>query len=56
MPYQQRSRTRSVLRAQDVADVIGLIRARGLTSAFARFVAKDVRADYRRLATAVRGA
>lgn len=44
-----------MLRAQDLADVIGLIRARKLTPAFARYVAKDVRADYRSLLTAMRG-
>ncbi len=48
-----RSGTGNILRAQDLADVIGLIRRRGLTGGFARFVAKDVRPEFRRLARAV---
>jgi len=51
-----RSGTRSVLRSQDIADVIGLIRARRLTSAFAAKLARPLRAEFRKLVRAVRTA
>lgn len=41
------------LRAQDLADVIGLIRHRGLKAAFASQLDKPVRPDFRKLARAV---
>jgi hypothetical protein len=44
---------KNLLRAQDLADVIGLIRHRRLTTAFARHLPKDLRAEFRKLATAV---
>jgi hypothetical protein len=52
-----RSGTRDVLRAQDLADVIGLIRVHELSTAYARRLARDVRGEFRKLAEAVaRGA
>lgn len=45
---------KDVLRAQDVADVIGLIRARKLTSAFAVQLHKSVHSDFRTLVKAVK--
>lgn len=45
--------SRDPLRAIDIADVIGLIRARRLTPAFAARLPKSVRADFRVLARAV---
>jgi hypothetical protein len=42
-----------VTRAQDLADVIGLIRERRLTSAFATRLHKSVRAEFRKLVKAV---
>ncbi len=47
------SGTKSVLRAQDIADVIGLIRANKLTEAFTPKVAKPFRKDFRNLLQAV---
>jgi hypothetical protein len=47
------SGTRSVLRAIDLADVIGLIRNRRLTGAFAARIDKPVRAEFRKLVRAV---
>ncbi|MFH0792439.1 MAG: hypothetical protein V2A74_00240 [bacterium] len=44
-----RSGTRDVLRAQDLADVIGLIRHHGLRSDFARRVDKALRPEFRKL-------
>jgi len=44
---------RDPLRAIDLADVIGLIRARRLTTAFATKLVKNVRPEFRKLATAV---
>ncbi len=49
-----RSGIRSVLRAQDLADVINLIRANGLDGRFTARIAKPLRDDYQRLARAVR--
>ncbi len=48
------SGTNDVLRAQDLADVIGLIRARKLTSAFAARLHRSVRPDFRTLVKAVK--
>lgn len=39
----------NILRAQDLADVIGLIRQHGLTSEFARQLRKSARQAYRQL-------
>lgn len=44
-----RSGTANLLRAQDLADAIGLIRHHGLTGAFARNLDKSVRPDFRRI-------
>ena len=41
------------MRAIDLADVIGLIRARRLNATFASKIAKELRPDFRRLARAV---
>lgn len=41
------------LRAIDLADVIGLIRVRRLTTSFATHLSKELRKDYRKLASAV---
>ena len=46
----------SPARAQDIADVVGLIRVRGLTSEFASRLERGVRREYRRLVRAVRAA
>ena len=51
-----RSGTSNVVRSQDLADVIGLIRDRDLKSAYARNLDKAVAADFRRLVKAVREA
>lgn len=48
-----RSGTKSVLRAIDIADVIGLIRRRRLTGAFAAKIDKPLRAEFRKPARAV---
>lgn len=48
-----RSGTSNLLRAQDLADVIGLIRVRGLTPAFAAQIDADLRPEFRKLAEAV---
>lgn len=48
-----RSGLKHLLRAQDLADVIGLIRHRGLTSEFARHLDKDLRPEFRKLARAI---
>jgi hypothetical protein len=49
-----RSGTKNLVRLQDLADVIGLIRARGLTSTFASRIAEDLRPEFRKLVRAVR--
>jgi len=49
-----RSGLANLLRAQDLADVIGLIRARALGGDFAAKVDPALRAEFRRLADAVR--
>jgi len=43
---------RDPLRAIDLADVIGLIRARKLTSDFASKLSRGIRAEFRKLAKA----
>lgn len=48
-----RSGTRSVLRAIDLADVIGLIRCNRLSGAFAAKVDRPLRPEFRKLARAV---
>ncbi len=48
------SGTGNVLRAQDIADVIGLIRANHLTGAFTRKIHKPLRNEFRRLQKAIR--
>ncbi|HZL36356.1 MAG TPA: hypothetical protein VFC78_13640 [Tepidisphaeraceae bacterium] len=48
------SRSKNMLRAQDLADVIGLIRAHHLGGEFAPRVHKPLRSEFRRLARAVR--
>lgn len=48
-----RSGTKDPLRAQDLADVIGLIRAHRLGGDFAPQIDKDVRPEFRRLAAAI---
>jgi hypothetical protein len=47
------SGTRSILRSQDIADVIGLIRANHLTGSFIAKVAEQWRKDFRTLIRAV---
>jgi hypothetical protein len=49
-----RSGTKRLVRLQDLADVVGLIRARGLTSAFASRIAVELRPEFRKLVRAVR--
>ena len=46
--------TRNILRAQDLADVIGLIRRHKLGGEFARFIDKPIRNEFRKLARAVK--
>ena len=48
-----RSGTSDPLRAQDVADVIGLIRHHNLTATFARDIDKRLRPEFRKLVKAV---
>ena len=48
-----RSGTTNLLRAQDLADVIGLIRSRRLTSEFARSIDKTLRPTFRKLVRAI---
>jgi hypothetical protein len=48
-----RSGTRDMLRAQDLADVIGLIRANRLTSAFAPHIESSLRSEFRKLVDAI---
>ena len=48
------SGTRSVARAQDLADVIGLIRRHQLTGEFARYIHKPLRNEFRKLVRAVK--
>jgi hypothetical protein len=47
------SGTRKMLRAQDLADAIGLIRQNGLTDQFARRLDNSLRPAYRKLAKAI---
>jgi hypothetical protein len=47
------SGTRSVLRSQDIADIIGLIRANQLSNSFVPKIAKPFRKDFRKLVNAV---
>jgi hypothetical protein len=49
-----RSGLSNVLRAQDLADVIALIRTRRLRSAFAAKIDKSLRVDFRELVRAVK--
>jgi hypothetical protein len=48
-----RSGSRHTLRAQDLADVIGLMRHHGLTSSYAVRLPKDLRPEFRKLARAL---
>ena len=48
------SGTRNLTRAQDIADVIGLIRHHHLTGEFARHIYKPLRNEFRKLARAVK--
>jgi hypothetical protein len=48
-----RSGTRNLLRAQDLADVIGLIRHHKLTGEFARSLDKDLRPTFRKLVRSI---
>jgi hypothetical protein len=48
-----RSGMRSLTRAQDLADVLGLIRARGLSGEFAARIDKPLRAEFRKLVRAI---
>ncbi len=48
------SGSKNVLRAQDLADVIGLIRQNNLTGEFARYLDKSLRSAYRKLVKAIR--
>jgi hypothetical protein len=50
-----RSGTENVLRAQDLADVIGLIRQNHLTGEFARELDKSLRPAFRKLVKAIEG-
>lgn len=45
----------NVTRAQDIADVIGLIRVHQLGGGFARYLDKGVRSEFKKLVRAVRG-
>lgn len=49
-----RSGTENLLRAQDLADVIGLIHANHLAGEFARQINKDLRPEFRKLVRAIR--
>ena len=48
-----RSGTTNMLRAQDLADVIGLVRCNRLTGEFARFLSKPLRAAFRKIVRAI---
>jgi Nucleotidyltransferase of unknown function (DUF6036) len=48
------SGSKNVLRAQDLADVIGLIRRNGLTDEFARQLHESLRDEFRKLVKAIR--
>ena len=50
------SGSKNVLRAQDLADVIGLIRHNNLTDGFAMHLEESLQGEYRKLVTAIRGA
>lgn len=52
--FKLRSGTSSVLRAQDIADVIALIQVCKLTGAFAAKIDKSLRSEFRRLLTAIK--
>ncbi len=47
------SGSKNILRAQDLADVIGLIRRNGLKGEFARRLDRSVRPDFRKLVKAI---
>lgn len=49
-----RSGTKNVTRAQDIADVIGLIRCHTLTSTFSSKIEKSLRPEFRKLVAAVK--
>jgi len=48
------SGTRSLTRAQDLADIVGLIRAHQLGNEFARHILKPLRSEFRKLVKAVK--
>lgn len=48
------SGTTKLVRAQDLADVIGLIKALNLSSAFARHIDRPMRAEFKKLVNAVK--
>ena len=48
-----RSGISNIARAQDIADVIGLIKSKNLTGAFAAKIEKSLRAEFRKLIKAV---
>ena len=48
-----RSGTRSILRAKDIGDVIGLIRHHHLTKEFVRRLDKDLRPEFGKLVDAI---
>ncbi len=48
-----RGGTKNLLRAQDLADVIGLIRHHRLNAGFARYLDKELRPEFRKLARAI---
>jgi hypothetical protein len=48
-----RSGSKNLLRAQDLADVIGLVRGRKLTSSFASQLPKELRPEYRQIVRAI---
>jgi Nucleotidyltransferase of unknown function (DUF6036) len=48
------SGSKNVLRAQDLADVIGLIRQNGLTEAFAHFLDQSLRSEFCKLTNEIR--
>lgn len=56
MSIKLRSGSENVLRAQDLADVIGLIRARGLDASFASQIHKPLCPAFRKLVKAVKDA
>jgi hypothetical protein len=48
------SGSKKLSRAQDLADVIGLIRKNNLTAEFARYLHRSLRSDYRKVVKAIR--